>query len=57
MVEDVGTDVKEARKRAPYEFEVGDKALIYRSSSKVNSRDPRRRDLFHVSVSEIAIHF
>lgn len=46
-----------ARKRALHVSEVDVQILLYTRSPRVYSRDPRRANLFHPSVSNRALHF
>lgn len=57
MVQVEKTDPKEAKEKSSQVFEVGDQNLIYTKSPWVYSRDQRRKDVFHASALERALHF
>lgn len=50
-------DLDGAREKISHVLEFDGQALTYTRTPGVYNRDPRRRDLFHVSVAERTIHF
>lgn len=57
MVEGVKLDPEGSSFRLLHVLEIEDRALIYTKSPEVFNQDPRRRDLFHGSVSKMPNRF
>lgn len=56
MVEAVAADSEKANERLSHVLKIEDQALIHAKSPGVHNRESCRKDLFHASVPEIAIH-
>lgn len=55
-VQDVKDDLKGENEKALEISGVEDQALSYIKRPEIHDRHPRRRDLFHTSISKVGIH-
>lgn len=56
-VENVNADLEEAKEKTSRVFDVENQTLTYNRSREVCNRSSRRKDLFHASLSEKAVHY